>query len=94
MNKIPKFLKNKYSITFIVFLLYSLFLDDLDVFTLYHNLNKRFELQEQNIVMNQQLVETKKTLKSLHGMNYLEAYARSEKFFKKDNEDIFVIIYK
>jgi cell division protein FtsB len=44
--------------------------------------------------MNQQLVETKKTLKSLHGMNYLEAYARSEKFFKKDDEDIFVIIYK
>jgi len=94
MNKIPKFLKNKYSITFIVFLLYSLFLDDLDVFTLSHNLNKRFELHEQNIVMNQQLVETKKTLKSLRGMNYLESYARSEKFFKRDNEDIFVIIYK
>ena len=58
MNKIPKFLKNKYSITFIVFLLYSLFLDDLDVFTLYHNLNKRYELHEQNIVMNQQLIES------------------------------------
>ncbi len=44
--------------------------------------------------MHSQLSKTRKTLRKLHQLNYLESYARSEKFFKKDNEEIFVITYK
>ena len=40
--------------------------------------------------MKKQLTETQKTLRQLHNINYLETYARSKKFFKKENEEIFL----
>ena len=94
MAKLPSFLKNKYVLTIFVFIIYALFLDDTDVFSLVHNLNKRSELSTQNNSMKKQLTETQRTLRQLHNINYLETYARSKKFFKKENEEIFVITYK
>jgi cell division protein FtsB len=44
--------------------------------------------------MSKQLKETKQILRRLKNPDYLEAYARSEKFFKRDDEEIFVITYK
>lgn len=44
--------------------------------------------------MAHQLQETRKELKMLNNLNTLEAYARSEKFFKQKDEDIFVISYE
>ena len=52
------------------------------------------QLSEQNMVMSKQLKETKQTLRRLKNPDYLEAYARSEKFFKRDDEEIFVITYQ
>ena len=43
---------------------------------------------------DEQLKQTKKTLYRLHQLNELEAYARSEKFFKRDDEEIFVVTKK
>jgi hypothetical protein len=94
MAKFPLFLKNKFTITLVVFFIYMFFLDDTDVFSLIHNLNKRHEINAQNELMAKQLKETSTTLKQLKNINYLESYARSKKFFKKESEDIFVITYK
>lgn len=44
--------------------------------------------------MKKQLSETKNILNKIENLDNLEAYARENKFFKKDNEDIFVITYK
>ena len=44
--------------------------------------------------MHNQLIISKDIYKKLNQINYLESYARSKKFFKKDNEEIFVISYK
>lgn len=94
MSKIPKFLKNKYTLTLFVFFIYMLFLDDLDIFTLISQNRKLNQLESQRDNMYSELLKTRKTLRKLHQLNYLESYARSEKFFKKDNEEIFVITYK
>ena len=94
MKRILRFLKNKYIITTFIFLIYGLFLDDTDVFSIFHNLNKQKQINTQNQNMTRQLKETKKTLGLLTNINYLETYARSKKFFKQENEDIFVINYK
>ena len=91
MKRILRFLKNKYIITTFIFLIYGLFLDDTDVFSIFHNLNKQNQINTQNQNMTRQLKETKKTLGLLTNINYLETYARSKKFFKQENEDIFVI---
>ena len=92
--KIPSYLKNKYGLTIFVFLIYVLFLDDLDIFSIISQKQKLNKLEIQRDNMKNQLISTRSTLRKLNKINYLEAYARSEKFFKKENEEIFIITYK
>ena len=94
MMKIPSHLKNKYGLTLFVFLIYVLFLDDLDVFSIISQKQKLNKLEIQRDNMKIQLISTQSTLRKLNKINYLEAFARSEKFFKKENEEIFIITYK
>ena len=94
MMKIPSYLKNKYGLTLFVFLIYVLFLDDLDVFSIISQKQKLNKLEIQRDEMKNQLTSNRSTLRKLNKINYLEAYARSEKFFKKENEEIFIITYK
>jgi cell division protein DivIC len=91
LKKIPNWLKNKYILTSIIFAVYFLFLDDWDIFTLVRQKRKLAEIEQQDEQMHQQLKDTKKTLRKLHRLDELEAYARSEKFFKRDDEEIFVV---
>ena len=92
--KIVNSLKNKFAITAILFFIYLLFLDDTDIFTIVSNLRKQSELTEQNYAMAQNLKESRISLRRLRKIQYLEHYARSKKFFKKKDEEIFVIIPK
>jgi cell division protein DivIC len=94
MKNIPSFLKNKYTITGIVFLGYFLFLDDLDIITIINQKRKLSKLEIQRDKLSEDLASTKNTLKKLNNINSLEAYARSQKFFKRDDEDIFVITFE
>jgi len=89
-----KYVKNKYTITLIVFVIYILFLDDMDVFMLLNQKSKLNKLEKHKVEMTIQLEETKDKLKMLRNINTLEAYARSEKFFKQKDEEIFVISYE
>ncbi len=41
--------------------------------------------------MKTKLQETKKDLENISDLDNLEAYAREKKFFKRNDEDIFVI---
>lgn len=94
MMKIPSYLKNKYGLTLFVFLIYVLFLDDLDIFSIISQKQKLNKLEIQRDDMKTQLISTRSTLRKLNEINYLESYARSQKFFKKDEEEIFIITYK
>ncbi len=94
MIKIPKYLKNKYGLTIFIFFIYVLFLDDLDIFYIISQKQKLNKLEIQRDEMKNQLTSNRSTLRKLNKINYLEAYARSEKFFKKENEEIFIITYK
>ena len=94
MRKVPSLLKNKYFITSFIFIIYFLFLDDLDIITIINQKRKLTKLEVQRAILAENLKETKYTLKKLKNLNYLESYARSRKFFKKDNEEIFVITYE
>ena len=89
-----KYVRNKYFITSFIFLLYILFLDDLDIFMIVSQNRKLNKLEAHKLEMTKQLIETRSELKMLNNTNSLEAYARSKKFFKRDDEDIFVITYE
>jgi hypothetical protein len=52
MIKIPKYLKNKYGLTIFVFLIYVLFLDDLDIFSIISQKQKLNKLEIQRNEIN------------------------------------------
>ncbi|RFC54304.1 septum formation initiator family protein [Brumimicrobium aurantiacum] len=87
-----KHFKNKYVITSIVFVVYILFLDDVDVFTIARQEIKLNKLENERALLLDKFTETKNTLEQLDNTKALERYAREEKLFKRDNEDIFVIV--
>lgn len=86
--------RNKYVLTLAAFLFYNLFLDDLDIFTIYKQRSKLSDLKKEKNVMESNLAETRATLQNLQTNYGLEKFAREKKYFKKDNEEIFVITYE
>jgi hypothetical protein len=52
------------------------------------------KLNEEKELIDKKLSKTKFILKRLCYNSELEKYARENKLFKRDNEDIFIITYK
>lgn len=92
--KFLSWIKNKFLITSVVFVLYALLLDDWDIFHLVKQNIKLKELNQQREATKVKLIHAQSTLKKLQTTSGLEAFAREEKFFKKNDEDIFVISYE
>ncbi len=90
--KIPAFLKNKYILTPIVFLLWVLFFNDVDLFFI---MKSRGELRDMKREMEYLERENELTREALYDLTTndatLEKFAREEYFMKKPNEDIFVV---
>ncbi len=94
MERVKKFLKyfrNKYLLTMTLFTLYALFLDDQDMFTLIVQKSKLNKIEADQVLIDAKLAKTTRVLKQLNYTSELERYAREEKLFKKDDEDIFII---
>jgi cell division protein DivIC len=83
--------KNKYIVVSLFFVTYALFLDDYDIFTLLNQKKRLSVIIEKKEKVDQNLLITKETLNDLRSMENVVNYARSVKFFKKDDEDIFII---
>ena len=71
--------------------MYLIFLDDNDIFYVVNQKKKLNELELQNEDVKAKLQQTKSDLDKISHPDNLEAYARERKFFKRDDEDIFVI---
>ena len=89
-----KYYKNKYVVTLFIFSFYGMFLDDVDIFTIISQNIKLSNMKEEKALVEAKLAKTKNTLEKLRYTSELEAYARENKLFKKDDEDIFIITYK
>lgn len=94
MKKYLPYLKNKFVLTSVIFVLYSLFLDDYDIFTIISQNRKLSKLEIVKTETRAQLEETKSILNDLKYPSEIERFAREKKFFKKDDEDIFVVFYQ
>jgi len=86
--------RNKFLLAITIFLVYALFLDENDIFTIISQSNKLSSLKAETNEMNQNLKETQRILNRLKYSAEVEKYAREKKLFKKDDEDIFVIFYE
>ncbi len=94
MKKYLLVFKNKYILAITIFMVYNLFLDEVDIFTIVNQNKKLSTLRSTQSEMKLKLKETKYVLSQIKDLSYLEKLAREEKMFKKDDEDIFVITYK
>ena len=94
MAKIPSYLKNKFILASTLFVIYALFLDEHDIFTVFAHKRTLAELEIKKSEFQEKLDETLLTLEQLKYPSEIERFAREEKYFKKDDEDVFVIFYE
>lgn len=94
MAKWIKYLRNKYILTLVVFSVYMLFLDDNDVFSIARQQIKLSKLKAEKEDVLKKYEKTKGVLSQLNSLDAIEKFAREEKLFKRDDEDIFVIVYE
>ena len=90
--RIPKYLKNKYSIATIVFVVWMLFFHDIDIPFMIETRSELHQLEEQREWYMEENKKAKESLKDLTtNEQTLEKFAREEYFMKRDNEDVYVI---
>lgn len=94
MFKWIKYLRNKFILTLAIFSVYMLFLDDTDVFSIIRQQIKLSKLKSEKEEVFVKYEKTKSTLDQLNSLKAIEKFAREEKLFKRDDEDIFVIVYE
>ena len=93
LKKILPALKNKYVLTFLIFLVWLIFFDQNNLVDRVRQMNRQEELQEEKEFYLQKI---KKDSVKLHQLKTneenLEEFAREEYYMKKENEDIYIIV--
>jgi cell division protein FtsB len=95
LNRIPNWLKNKYSFTILVFLVFVGFFDQNNLLTQYSYRSQLNKLKTEKAYFNSEIEKTSKELEELtKNPASLEKFAREKYFMKKDNEEVFVFTAK
>ncbi|MDP4208341.1 MAG: septum formation initiator family protein [Bacteroidota bacterium] len=85
-------LKNKYTLTLIVFLGWIAFFDQNNLVDRVQNLNQYHQLEKDKMYYIQKIKDDSTKLHELEtDRNNLEKFAREQYLMKKKNEDIFII---
>jgi len=86
------FLKNKYLLASLLFLVWMVFFDPKDISSGINRWRKYKELQASEQKMMKKIDETETELGQLKSnAQTIEKYAREKYWMKKDNEDLFII---
>ncbi len=91
MKRFIKPFRNKYILVGSLFVLYVVFLDDVDIFMLYSKHKKLNQVSIEKSEMETKLIEIEDMQSILRNSESLERFAREERLFRKPNEDIYVI---
>jgi hypothetical protein len=92
IKNIPGWLKNKYLLAGIFFLVWMLFFDPKDLGNEFSKWSKYRELQSSEEHLVKKISETRAELTELkNNAQTIEKYAREKYLMKKDNEDLFVV---
>lgn len=89
---IPSYLKNKFLLATIAFVVWMLFFDRNDVFTQGQRKRELRSLQESKEYYTNEIAKERKVSEELKSNPAtIEKYAREKYLMKRDNEDIFLI---
>ncbi|MFM7645983.1 MAG: FtsB family cell division protein [Sphingomonadales bacterium] len=95
LNTIPSWVKSKYVISLVAFLVVIVFLDKNDLFTQLDRKRELRELQQTKAHYSTQIEAEKKELEQLkNNPATIEKYAREKYLMKRENEDLFLITPK
>lgn len=92
LNSIPSWLKNKYLLSGLFFIVWMLFFDPKDIMSDFERRGKLNELEKSEQHLKNLISESGAELYLLkNNAQSLEKYAREKYMMKKDNEDLFII---
>jgi cell division protein DivIC len=93
LKHIPAFLKNKFLLAGVGFLVLMFFFDSKDFAFTYGQVKKLKNLQQSELHLTKQIDDTRKELDLLKtNAQTIEKYAREKYLMKKDNEDLFIVL--
>lgn len=92
MNAVSYITKYKYGISLSVFSVWMLFFDGNSALFMYKQFNELKNLKTQEEFLSEEIQQMQKQKEELFSDDdKLERYARENYFFKKDDEDVFVV---
>jgi len=92
LSRIPSFIRNKFSLAAVGFVVWMLFFDRNDLFTQMQRRGELNELKQSKAYFEKQIAENRKFSKDLQfNAQAIEKYAREKYMMKRDNEDLFII---
>jgi cell division protein FtsB len=93
IKKLPKFTRNFYFISGMLFFCWMLFLDSNDLYTQYKLSRQLKTLENEKEFYEQKIEEVKKEREQLlTDSETLEKFAREKYLMKKESEDLYVIV--
>lgn len=95
MKRIPQPLKSKYAIAALVMLLWISFFNNNDLISQFSSRLKLQDLKQEQQYYREQIKETNEAILDLTtNMESLEKFAREHHHMKKENEDLYLVIYE
>ncbi|HUS87197.1 MAG TPA: septum formation initiator family protein [Bacteroidales bacterium] len=92
-HKLPPFLRNKYILTIILFLIWVILFDNNNLIDRYHDLKNLKQLEkDKEYYLNRIEEDTRKLNELKTSDETLEKFAREQYHMKKDDEDIYIIV--
>jgi len=92
LRQIPAFLRNKFVLATISFVVWMMFFDRNDMFTQIERKSELNELKQSKQYFEKQIAENRKFSKDLQfNASAIEKYARERYLMKRENEDLFII---
>ncbi|SRR5690348_1172718 len=92
LTRIPAFLRNKYLIATVAFVVFIVFFDDRDLISNFRHTRELKDLEKSRQYYTEEIAKTRQELKQLRtDAALLEKYAREKYLMKRDNEDLFLV---
>ncbi len=92
LGRLPSWLKNKYLLAGVFFVIWMLFFDPKDIPSGFERKQKLNELQNSEQHLDELITDAQKELDQLkNNAQSIEKYAREKYMMKKDNEDLFIV---
>jgi cell division protein DivIC len=93
VNKVLPLFKNKYLLTFLIFLVWLVFFDQNNLLDRARQLHRHKELMQEKAFYTNKIKEDSVKLYQLKtNEENLEEFAREEYYMKKENEDIYIVV--